>query len=150
MFTKIELKRIYLNQVISFGFYFYYWCARSGGEVNKNLGKKVALSAWWFLVPFFGAYWWVWNYADGIDQATKRRIKKTDTFLIYILASNLWAGFIYLPFNINIIDLQGFEQISLETIGIVILFLLAIMFSSYSLFCAFIQSKINSLGYPYK
>lgn len=145
MLTKIEPNRIYLNQVFSFGLYFYYWCARSGGEVNKLLNRKVALSAWWFLVPFFGAYWWVWNYAEALHQATGGFLKKSETFLIYIIAINLWAVLFYFP--LNILDISNsYDRFSVIAIWSIILVMFLTIVLAFGFFCANIQSKINRLN----
>lgn len=101
MLTRLEPARIYYFQILTVGLYFFHWCARSGGEVNRALGHRECPRAWWFILPF-GGYWWMWQYASALHQLSGGMIKLTDTFAYYIIATFAWLvvpGFNFSGFN---------------------------------------------------
>lgn len=142
MLAVRSVKKIHLYQAATVGLYFFYWCARAGGEVNNSLNRRVVPSAWFFLIPYAGAFWWVWKFAEGLDEATQRYIKRSDTFLWFILASLAWWG-----------GVGGFHgdfssSGDHDTIWTLIVFGylavgLVVNIVLYGVFCAVTQKKIN-------
>ena len=92
-----SVKLIWLYQILTLGFYFVYWCWRSKNEVNHKTKTNKALSAWWFLLPF-GGYWWAWQYAQAVEEATNGKIRYVDVFGLFLVATMIVVGSLWLPF----------------------------------------------------
>jgi hypothetical protein len=72
MMTNAQLKRrsaaaVLLLPLITFGIYSIVWCAKTRGEVNR--AGASAMTTWWLLCPF-GAFWYFWSLAKGINVVT--------------------------------------------------------------------------------
>jgi len=86
MLNSPSTKRIILLQIVTFGFYFFRWCSVSRREINQVLGRAKIPTTWLVALPA-GNYWWMWQYAEGLEAVTRGRLKRSDTFLYYILAT---------------------------------------------------------------
>ena len=135
MLPTRDVSKIFPYQLMTFGFYYLYWCARAGGEVNQALGRKHVPSAWFFIVPF-GNYWWGWKYAEAIQELTSKHVKRDDTFLLFALPS------LVLPLGTQLpsFDMNATLWVLL-VIALVIYVLIAVIFSG--LFCFQTQKRIN-------
>lgn len=127
MLTKIEINRIWLYQLATFGVYFFVWAVRGRGEINRALNKKEIPSAWWFALPF-GGYWWMWQYANALDELSNSRISRMNTYLFYIIATLSWRLY---PTSIK------------DTNDTIMTILLLIIGHAFCM--AMIQTKINNL-----
>ena len=72
MTTNSQLVRrsavaVLLLPLITFGIYSIVWCAKTRGEVNR--AGAAAMTTWWLLCPF-GAFWYFWSLAKGINAVT--------------------------------------------------------------------------------
>ncbi|MBD8703709.1 DUF4234 domain-containing protein [Frigoribacterium sp. CFBP 13712] len=71
MTTNTQLVRrsaaaVLLLPLITFGIYSIVWCAKTRGEVKR---AGAPMSTWWLLCPF-GAFWYFWSLAKGINAVT--------------------------------------------------------------------------------
>lgn len=131
MLKKTDLKQIWVNQLSSFGIYFFVWSVRGKKEINLALGKNEVPSAWFFALPF-GGFWWMWQYASALQDLTSSRIKREETFLLYVIAVSAWY------FN----PLPGFDIKGIFE-NLIASFLLLIV--GHAFFMSMVQSKINKL-----
>lgn len=89
MLTGPNRRKIWSLTLLTFGFYFFYWCAHSRSDVNRSAQAKLVPTTWLLAVPG-GNYYWMWKYAEALEFVSFRRIKKADTFLLYMLTSHAW------------------------------------------------------------
>jgi len=128
---------IVLLQFLTFNGYFYYWCGRSGGEINKAIGARKAPSAWWFIIPF-GGYYWCWRYGVAIEEWSKSIIRRDEVILVYFVAINAW---LIVPFLYHIFHFSGFDRILAFLVDFVLSAIVLII--GHGLFCRYIQERIN-------
>ncbi len=140
---KRNVRSIFLFQFLTLGFYFVYWCWRSKNEVNSKLGSKMAPTVWWFLVPF-GGYWWAWKYAEAVEKATKRRIKYSDVFLYYLLATLGLFGLYWIPSPDRTIHHDGSYNGGVVVAVLIVYFILFI--GVMGIFPAAMQNRFNKLA----
>ncbi|MDB5185184.1 MAG: hypothetical protein JWN38_992 [Candidatus Saccharibacteria bacterium] len=138
MLEKPSTKKILLLSIITLGLYFFYWASKSGAQVNAAAHQKLVPSAWLLIVPF-GGYWWVWYYGLALETVSFRRIRGSDVFLVYLIATLVFSP--YSSFRV-MPDVSGhhlwqfiliFLGISLVIYGIIV----------SAVFCSVVQSKIN-------
>lgn len=92
-----------LYQILTLGLYFVYWCWRSKNEVNKKAKGLKAPSVWWFLVPF-GCYWWAWQYSQAVESATAGKLRYSEVFGFFLVASMGVLGSFWLPWPNEVTD----------------------------------------------
>lgn len=143
--------KIYLYQFLTLGFYFFYWAQRTGKEVNQLAGRQMVPSAWYFALPGFGAYWWMWQYSDALYYTSRGRIKKSDTFLLFLAVTAAFGA----PFGFGShvpspthsdtnISWHEFWILAVIIVGVAYLFaIFAIGF-----FCSYTQKKLNTVFGP--
>jgi hypothetical protein len=150
MLNSISRGRLIAYQILTFGCYYFYWCAVSGREVNTAAGRKMVPSAWFLALPA-GNYWWAWHYAEALDLVTKQRIKANDTFLFFILSTSAWlllgggGGFNYSSGSSG-------NGPSLHTIAIIAAVVIAILvllsIAGTTFFICYMQQKIDAVRSP--
>ena len=131
-----SVQPIFVYQILTLGIYSLFWCWRSKNEVNQKAKKVQAPSIWWFLLPF-GCYWWAWQYAHAVEEATKRKIGYVDSFGYFLVASMIVLGSFYLPIYPSISSSKG-SIIAWSVIGIVSIV-------AFAIFPAAMQSRFNKL-----
>lgn len=145
MLQKTSAKKIYLYQFLTFGFYYFYWCSRSRRDINASAHKTVVPTTWLLVVPLWN-YWWAWQYATALEAVSFARIKRPETFGIYIIATAfLWIAFSAFDFIPNgTADHQTLKTIWIELSVIVAAAYVSIV-AGLGFFCATMQNKINAL-----
>ncbi|MEO7364176.1 MAG: hypothetical protein ABIV43_01560 [Candidatus Saccharimonadales bacterium] len=149
MLHSISTRRLIAYQILTIGFYYFYWCSVSGREVNAAAGRKIIPSAWFLALPA-GNYWWAWHYAEALDLVTKQRLKSNDTFLIFILSTSpsllLGGG------GLNYGSGSPGDNISQHTIviiaAIVITFFVLLSIAGATFFICYMQRKIDAVRNP--
>jgi hypothetical protein len=136
MLPKRDSKKIYSYQLMTLGFYYLYWCARSGGEVNRALNRKTVPSAWLFIIPFAN-YWWGWKYAEALQELTGRHVKRDDTFLLFALPTLVF------PFSFQINNIKVGSAVWILIIVLMAVSLLVVIILN-ALFCSQTQKHINA------
>lgn len=146
-------KTIYFYQLVTFGLYFFYWCARSRADIHRAAGKKLIPSTWLLAVPLAN-YWWIWQYASALEFVSYKRIKTADTFLLYVIGTSGWIiaasnidPIIRSSYNSTVLNHPTTQQI-LVIGGIALAVLSLIGIIGVAFFCSNIQHKINALARP--
>ncbi|MGH7237187.1 MAG: hypothetical protein ACREGF_01485 [Candidatus Saccharimonadales bacterium] len=146
MLNKPSSGKIYLYNFLTLGFYFFYWCSRSRANINHSARQKLIPSTWLLAVPG-GNYWWMWQYAGALDYVSYGRLKSSDTFLLYILATH---AFVLLSPLYYFLSGPSHTTASLHTILLIIIIAIIIVFlisiAGAAFFCAVVQHKINALS----
>jgi hypothetical protein len=143
MLSKPSTKKIILYHFLTLGFYFLYWCSRSRTDINRAARQEIIPTTWLLVVPFAN-YYWMWQYAEALERVTFKRIKGSDTFLIYIIATSFW--FIVSPgysFSTSSTHLATHALIIL--ISIVLGIFVLVQIAGLAFFCSTIQKKINAV-----
>lgn len=65
---------VFLFGMLTGGLYSWYWIVKTKGEMNR-LGEKIP-TAWIWLIPVIGCFWWYWEYSKGVENITKKEISK--------------------------------------------------------------------------
>jgi hypothetical protein len=132
---------ILLYQVVTLGFYFIYWCWRSKNEVNRKAKGIKAPSVWWFLLPF-GGYWWAWQYSQAVESATGGKLRYSDVFGFFLVATLGVLGSFWLPWPT---DFSGEEFSGTEAAIYFGLLYLAVVLVA-SIFPIAMQNRFNKLA----
>ena len=150
MLSRPNNRKIWLLSLLTLGLYFYYWCSHSRADINRAAKRNVVPSCWYFAVPGLN-YYWMWLYAEALQQVSYKRIKRTDVFLVYVIATS----FVSLPvtvarsINLSTSSTSGSVHLSLQTVltiaGIVIFIATLINAASLAFFCTYTQGKVNAL-----
>jgi hypothetical protein len=148
MLSGPSSKKIYLYTVLTLGLYFFYWCSKSKYDINNSAKQKLIPTTWLLALPG-GNYWWMWKYSEALEIVSYERLKKSDTFLYYILGSHAW---LLLTFGITPnFSFGGRTHLSSTLITIILIYIfvsiiLEILGSAF--FCTTMQKKISLIARP--
>jgi hypothetical protein len=141
-----SIPRIYLYTVASLGLYYFYWCSRSRRNVHASAHQQLIPSTWLLALPA-GNYWWMWRYANALEWVSYRRLKASETFLLYIIAFHLPLAITY-----NLRIFAPGNQVSWHTLltYLLLYILVADILLSVGLafFCSTMQKRIARLRPP--
>ena len=88
---------VFLLGLITLGLYSWYWAVKTKGEMNAR-GEKIP-TAWIWLIPFVGTWWWYWKYAEGVEHVTQEKINAVLAFILLILLGSIGEAIIQSFFN---------------------------------------------------
>jgi hypothetical protein len=145
MLSGSSLKKIWLLNVVTFGTYYFYWCAHSRQDINKSAGRELIPSTWYLAIPGLN-YYWVWQYSRGLEQVSFKRINGNDVFLVYIVGANFVA---IAPSFFRLLTFNPAATPSVHAIivivGLIILLLILASALGLAFFCAYVQRRVNAL-----
>ncbi|HET9098254.1 MAG TPA: hypothetical protein VFN51_01410 [Candidatus Saccharimonadales bacterium] len=146
MIARHSTSKIYVYQVITLGFYFLYWCKRSGQELNSYYGHKLVPTFWWLILPF-GAIWWMWQYTMALSDYSRGRIKQEDTFFLFVLITYGWEIIlnIFSSFPFNILN-SHLSKTGAAVGYIAFIYIVTVMGCAF--FSSLVQRKLNGLACP--
>jgi hypothetical protein len=136
-------QKIYTSTLLTLGIYFLYWCSASRSAIARAARRELLPSSWLLAIPGLN-YLWIWQYAGALEFVSYRRIKRSDTFLLFVLAT-------FLPYTILSSLPQGYSSYAPQLHEFLILagIMLAVAVIGYILglafFCDVMQRKINKL-----
>ncbi|MDB5171120.1 MAG: hypothetical protein JWO35_814 [Candidatus Saccharibacteria bacterium] len=133
--------KIYIMHLLTFGLYFFYWCAKSRQAINQAARQQLVPKIWYLIIPGL-SYWWVWEYANALEHVSYKRIRAVDTFSYYIIGT----GFLFLLPTFPYIgsDDLGRNDTQIITVLLIMLGILIVLTSiGLAFFCSTIQKKIN-------
>lgn len=135
----LSTKRIFANQYLTLGIYFFFWCAKLKSDLNSALQRESVPSLWWFIVPG-GGYYWVWRMAEALDTATAKCIKQENTFLWYLLlgSSPIAAYYFIDPNWIN-------TESGIRTPILFIIFAIFVSVTMQATYIAITQNQLNKV-----
>jgi hypothetical protein len=135
--------KIYTLSLLTFGWYFLYWCSKSRAAVNAAARQQLVPPTWYLVIPGLN-FLWVWQYANALEIVSFQRIKAIDTFSYYLIATGV---FFLIPgsFHVSRSDV-GPTTHTLVIIAIIVA-VIAVEFFALGLgfFCDRIQKKINAV-----
>lgn len=145
MLNGISPKKVFLYQLLTLGLYYFYWCSKSRQAINKAAGRSMVPTTWLLVVPAWN-YWWAWQYSNALEFVTYSRIKKSDTFAVYVIGSCfLFGTYSFFPdFSSDTSSSPNLHAI-LIIAGIVIGLLILASIVGFGFFCAITQKKINAI-----
>lgn len=88
---------VFLFSILTCGLYSWYWIVKTKGEMNK-IGEKIP-TAWIWLIPLVGNFWWYWKYSEGIDHVTQKEIPTILAILALLLLGPIGQAIIQVAFN---------------------------------------------------
>jgi hypothetical protein len=88
---------VFIFPIITLGIYSWYWLVKTKGEMNK-LGEKIP-TAWLWLIPLVGWFWWYWEYSKGVEHVTGEKIKWILAFVLLLILGNIGQAIIQDSFN---------------------------------------------------
>ena len=88
---------VFLLPLLTFGFYGWYWFIKTKGEMNSK-GEKVP-TAWIWLIPIVGSFWWLWKYAEGVEHVSKNELNMFLTLLALYLLGPIGMAIVQEAFN---------------------------------------------------
>lgn len=87
---------VFFLSLITFGIYSIVWQVKTKGELNR-LGASIP-TAWLLIVPLANLYW-VWKYAEGVEQVSGGRISAVLTLILLLLLSIVGMAILQSEFN---------------------------------------------------
>jgi hypothetical protein len=94
--TKRSPIAVFFLGIITFGIYIIVWRVKTKGEMNR-LGANIP-SAWLMIIPLVNI-WWLWKYAEGVEEITKGGMSKAVAFLLLFLIGLIGDAVIQDTFN---------------------------------------------------
>lgn len=88
---------VFLLSFLTFGIYSWYWFIKTKGEMNK-MGKKIP-TAWVWLIPIVGSFWWLWKYAQGVEHVSKNELNIFLALLALYLLGPIGMAIVQEAFN---------------------------------------------------
>ncbi len=88
---------MFLLSILTGGIYSWYWLVKTKGEMNK-LGEKIP-TAWIWLIPIIGNFWWLWKYAEGVENVSKKELNLFLTLLAMYLLGPIGMAIVQEAFN---------------------------------------------------
>ena len=81
---------------VTFGIYSIVWYVKTKNEMNRA-GSKIP-SAWLLIVPI-GSIVWIWKYAVGVEQFTRKGTSRHAAFWLLLLLGLIGAAVVQSSFN---------------------------------------------------
>ncbi|MEI8134505.1 MAG: DUF4234 domain-containing protein [bacterium] len=94
--TKRSPIAVFFLSIITFGIYIIVWRVKTKDEMNR-LGANIP-SAWLMIIPLVN-FWWLWEYAEGVEKVTKRGMSQPVAFILLFLLSAIGDAVIQDSFN---------------------------------------------------
>lgn len=88
---------VFLLPLLTFGFYGWYWFIKTKGEMNSK-GEKIP-TAWIWLIPLIGQFWWIWKYAEGVEHVSKNELNMFLALLALYLLGPIGMAIVQEAFN---------------------------------------------------
>ncbi len=88
---------VFLLTILTGGIYGWYWFIKTKDEMNQ-LGEKIP-TAWIWLIPLIGNFWWLWKYAQGVEHVSKNELNMFLTLLALYLLGPIGMAIVQEAFN---------------------------------------------------
>lgn len=88
---------VFLLSILTGGIYGWYWLVKTKSEMNK-LGEKIP-TAWIWLIPIVGSFWWLWKYAEGVEHVSKNELNMFLSLLALYLLGPIGMAIVQEAFN---------------------------------------------------
>ena len=88
---------VFLLSFLTFGIYSWFWFIKTKGEMNK-MGEKIP-TAWIWLIPVVGSFWWLWKYAEGVEHVSKNELNIFLALLALYLLGPIGMAIVQEAFN---------------------------------------------------
>jgi hypothetical protein len=87
---------VFFLSLITFGIYALVWHVKTKNELNR-LGANIP-TAWLLIVPLANLYW-IWCYAQGVEQVTKGQISAVLALILLLLLSIVGIAILQSEYN---------------------------------------------------
>jgi hypothetical protein len=94
--TQRSPAAVFFLSLITFGIYSIVWQVKTKNELNK-LGAEIP-TAWLLIVPLANLYW-IWKYAEGVEQVSKGKVTAVLTLILLLLLSIVGMAILQGEFN---------------------------------------------------
>jgi hypothetical protein len=95
--TKRNPLTVFLLSIFTCGIYSWYWIIKTKNEMNK-MGEKIP-TAWIWLIPIVGVFWWYWKYAAGVENISKKDLNLFLVLLALYLLGPIGMAIVQEAFN---------------------------------------------------
>lgn len=100
--TKRSPVAVFFLCIITFGIYAIVWRVKTKGEMNR-LGCNIP-TAWLMIIPIVN-FWWLWQYAEGVEKVTNKGMSQVVAFILLFLLSFIGDAILQDSFNkINLVS----------------------------------------------
>ena len=72
--------KVALFTIFSFGIYILFWYVKTKGELNARGGEIP--TAWIWLIPIFGYFYWIYKYSEAVDKVTNQKLSLPLAFIL--------------------------------------------------------------------
>jgi uncharacterized membrane protein YozB (DUF420 family) len=87
---------VVLLTIVTIGIYGIVWLVTTKGEMNAR-GAQIP-TAWLLIIPFVNIYW-LWKYAQGVEEVTSKGMTAPIAFILLFLLGMIGAAIIQVEFN---------------------------------------------------
>jgi Domain of unknown function (DUF4234) len=87
---------VFFLSLITFGIYTIVWHVKTKNELNR-FGATIP-TAWLLIVPLANLYW-IWRYAEGVEQVSKGQISAVMALILLLLLSIVGIAILQSEFN---------------------------------------------------
>ncbi|HOY14686.1 MAG TPA: DUF4234 domain-containing protein [Saprospiraceae bacterium] len=95
--TKRNPLTVFLLSIFTCGIYSWYWIINTKNEMNK-MGEKIP-TAWIWLIPIVGPFWWYWKYSEGVENISKKELNLFLVLLALYLLGPIGMAIVQEAFN---------------------------------------------------
>lgn len=88
---------VFLLTFLTCGIYGWYWFIKTKDEMNSK-GEKIP-TAWIWLIPIIGQFWWIWKYSEGVEHVSKNELNIFLALLALYLLGPIGMAIVQEAFN---------------------------------------------------
>jgi hypothetical protein len=87
---------VLILSIVTFGIYAVVWAVKTKGEMNA-LGAQIP-TAWLLIIPLVNI-WWLWKYAEGVEDVSKGKMSGALAFVLLFLLGPIGMAILQSTFN---------------------------------------------------
>ena len=90
--------KVALFTIFSFGIYILFWYVKTKGELNARGGEIP--TAWIWLIPIFGYFYWIYKYSEAVDKVTNQKLSLPLAFiLVWLIGGGIGEAILQDTYN---------------------------------------------------
>ena len=79
------------------GIYSWYWIVKTKGELNQRGGGVP--TAWIWLIPFVGGFYWLWKYSGAVNTVSKGKYTQGIAFVLLLFTGIIGHAIMQSAYN---------------------------------------------------
>jgi hypothetical protein len=106
---------VFFLSMFTCGIYGIVWTVKTKTEINELTDAQIP-TLWLCLIPFV-SFWWLWKYAQGVEQVTDGATSAGVAYLMLMLLGPIGQAILQSSYNNVTAELDGPMRITIEGAG---------------------------------